>query len=215
MHLSNMGFFSPDGRSYSFDNRANGFAKGEGVGIVVLKRLKDAICEGDTIRAVIRSTGSNQDGRTPGITQPSRAAQEANIRDVYRSAGLSMSTTQFLEAHGTGTQIGDPIEAGAIAEAFGRRPDNPLLIGAVKSNIGHLEAASGIAALIKTVIVLEKGIIPPNALYGQPNSAIPIEQWHLKVSCPLNQSEKNHTQSYFSSQHTSCLGQRRVSVGRL
>ena len=186
MHLSNMGFFSPDGRSYSFDSRANGYAKGEGAGIVILKRLKDALCDGDTIRAVIRSSGSNQDGRTPGITQPSRAAQEANIRDVYRSAGLSMSITQFLEAHGTGTQIGDPIEAGAIAGAFQRREENPLHIGAVKSNIGHLEAAAGIAALIKTVIVLEKGIIPPNALYDQPNSAIPMEQWHVKVSRPLN-----------------------------
>lgn len=203
MHLSNMGFFSPDGRSYSFDSRANGYAKGEGAGIVILKRLKDALYDCDTIRAVIRSSGSNQDGRTPGITQPSRAAQEANIRDVYRSAGLSMSTTQFLEAHGTGTQIGDPIEAGAIAGAFQRRKENPLHIGAVKSNIGHLEAAAGIAALIKTVIVLEKGIIPPNALYDQPNSAIPMEQWHVKVSRPLNRNEKNHAQSCFSSQHTS------------
>lgn len=186
IHLSNMGFFSPDGHSYSFDARANGYAKGEGAGIVVLKRLSDALRDGDTIRAVIRSSGSNQDGRTPGITQPSRAAQEANIRNVYHSAGLSMSTTQFLEAHGTGTQIGDPIEAGAIAAAFQRTVENPLHLGAVKSNIGHLEAPAGVAALIKTILVLEKGVIPPNAHFDQPNAAIPMEQWHLKVAWPLD-----------------------------
>ena len=181
MHLSNMGFLSPDGHSYSFDSRANGYAKGEGAAIVVLKRLKDALSDGDTIRAVIRSSGSNQDGRTPGITQPSQAAQETNIRNVYHNAGLCMSTTQFLEAHGTGTQVGDPIEAGAIAAAFQRSKENPLHIGAVKSSIGHLEAAAGIAALIKAVLVVEKGVIPRNALYEQPNTAILMERWHVKV----------------------------------
>lgn len=181
VHLSNMGFFSPDGRSYCFDSRANGYAKGEGVGVVVIKRLHDALRDGDTIRAIIRNTGVNQDGRTPGITQPSKTAQEANIKETYSAAGLDLDTTQFFEAHGTGTQIGDSIEAAAISAAFKRAKDNPLYIGAVKSNIGHLESGSGVASLIKTVLVLEKGLIPPNLWFEQPNKGIPLEEWHIQV----------------------------------
>ena len=178
--LSNMGFTSPDGRCYSFDARANGYAKGEGTGIVLIKRLNDALKDGNTIRAVIRATGTNQDGRTPGITQPSGTAQEANIRAIYDRHGLDKAETRFVEAHGTGTQIGDPIEAGAIARAFEPTSSMPLYIGAVKSNIGHLEAAAGVAGLIKVCMILEKGIIPPNALYETPNERIPINEWHIK-----------------------------------
>ena len=103
--LSNMGFISHDSRSFSFDHRSNGYGRGEGFGIVVLKRLADAVKDGDTIRAVIRSTGSNQDGRTPGITQPSQDAQEILINDTYAKAGLDMRTTRYVEAHGTGTAV--------------------------------------------------------------------------------------------------------------
>ena len=126
--LSNMGFLSPDSRCFSFDHRANGYARGEGFGVVVIKRLSDAIHDGNVIRAVIRSTGSNQDGHTPGITQPDRDAQERLIRETYAKAGLSMKSTRFFEAHGTGTSLGDPIEANALGEAFRkqRSAEDPL-----------------------------------------------------------------------------------------
>lgn len=184
VHLSNLGFFSPDGICYAFDSRANGYAKGEGIGMVAIKRLADAVRDGDTIRAVIRATASNQDGRTPGITQPSKQAQTENIRDAYRAGGLDLETTGFFEAHGTGTQIGDVLEADAIRSAFQRGKDNPLYVGALKSNIGHLEAGSGIASLIKSVLVLEHGLIPPNVWYEKPNPSIPLDAWNIKVSAP-------------------------------
>lgn len=181
VHLSNMGFFSPDGRCYTFDRRANGYAKGEGAGVVVIKLLKDAIKDGDTIRAVIRATGTNQDGKTPGLTQPSKAAQEENILATYHAGGLDLDTTKYFEAHGTGTQIGDPIEAEAISAAFQKRKEDPIYVGTVKPNIGHLESASGVASLIKAILILEKGLIPPNINFECPNESIPMEDWHIKV----------------------------------
>jgi acyl transferase domain-containing protein len=105
LSLAIMNFFSKDSRCYSFDHRANGYARGEGVGVLVLKRLSDALRDGDTIRAIVRSTSSNQDGHTPGITLPSRHAQEALIRDTYAKAGLDLKTTRYVEAHGTGTPV--------------------------------------------------------------------------------------------------------------
>jgi acyl transferase domain-containing protein len=126
--LSNMNVLSPDGRCYSFDHRGNGYARSEGFGVVIVKRVSDAIRDGDTIRAVIRSTGSNQDGRTPGVSEPSKDAQERLIKETYAKAGLDMRTTRFFEAHGTGTAVGDPIESGAIGAAFRkyRSPSEPL-----------------------------------------------------------------------------------------
>ncbi|KAK5630340.1 hypothetical protein RRF57_006055 [Xylaria bambusicola] len=182
--LTNLNFLSPDGRCYSFDHRANGYARGEGIGVIILKRLADAIRDGDTIRAVIRSTGSNEDGRTQGITQPSSNAQERLIRETYRRAGLSMAHTRFFEAHGTGTPLGDPLEARAIGRAFQehRTKSDPMYIGAIKSNIGHLEGASGIAGVIKAVLALEKGIIPPNTNFEQPNPKIDLQQYPMDVS---------------------------------
>ena len=119
--LANMGFLSRDSRCFSFDERANGYGRGEGFGVVVLKLLADAVRDGDTIRAVIRSTSSNQDGRTAsGITQPSSSSQEQLIRDTYAKAGLDMKLTRYIEAHGTGTPIGDPVEISAIGAAFER-----------------------------------------------------------------------------------------------
>lgn len=131
MHaLSNMNLLSPDNECFSFDNRANGYARGDGLGVLVLKRLSDALKDNDLIRAVIRSTGTNQDGHTPGISQPSGDAQAALIRETYRKAGLTMDKTKFFEAHGTGTAIGDPIEANALGEAFrhSRTSDHPLYV---------------------------------------------------------------------------------------
>ncbi|KAF7159056.1 hypothetical protein CNMCM5623_004289 [Aspergillus felis] len=165
MSLDNLGLLSRDSHSYSFDSRANGYARGEGIGVIVIKRLDCAIRDGDTVRAVIRSSSSNQDGKTPGITQPSKDAQVRLIRDTYKKAGLDMSLTRYFEAHGTGTPIGDPIETRAIGTAFRRyrSPEKPLYLGSVKSNIGHLEGASGVAGVIKVILALEKGIIPPNS----------------------------------------------------
>lgn len=183
IHMTDLGILSPDSISYSFDQRANGYARGEGVGIVILKPLSKALEDNDTIRAVIRATAINQDGRTPGITQPSSRAQEAMIREAYRVGGLDMATTRFLEAHGAGTPTGDPLEASAIGAAFqGQRSlDEPLYVGAVKTNVGHLEGASGLAGLIKTILVLEKGIIPQNLWFEHCNPKILTEQWDIKV----------------------------------
>ena len=147
LSLMNMNFLSPDGRCYSFDERANGYARGEGVGVVLIKRLSDAVKDGNIIRAVIRATGSNQDGHTAGVTQPNRDAQARLIRETYSKANLGYSSTRFFEAHGkklsvhvesyvliclsgTGTPIGDPIEAAAIGSSFAscRGPDDPLFM---------------------------------------------------------------------------------------
>ncbi|KAK4506626.1 hypothetical protein PRZ48_000358 [Zasmidium cellare] len=180
VQLSTLGFLSPDGISYAFDSRANGYAKGEGAGVVVLKRLSKAIENNDTIRAVVRATSINQDGRTPGITQPSKDAQTSNILRAYHDNGLNLDDTGAFEAHGTGTATGDPIEAEAIYSAFGRQLNKSLHIGSLKANIGHLEAAAGVAALIKSILVLEKGILPPNACFEKPNPNIPLEEWGVK-----------------------------------
>ena len=182
--LSNAGFLGPDGICYSFDHRANGYARGEGTAVLALKPLSKAIQDGDTIRAVIRNSGANTDGRTPGITQPSREAQAELIRETYREAGLPLNETRFFEAHGTGTPIGDPREAGSIADVFKihRTESDPLIVGAVKSNIGHLEGASGLAGLIKAICILETGIIPGNAFMEKLNPQIPAHEWNLKVN---------------------------------
>ena len=130
LHLSNMNFLSPDSRCFSFDDRANGYGRGEGFGVVILKPLSEALKDGDTIRAVIRSVGSNQDGRTPGITQPSSEAQERLIKETYEKAGLSLQFTRYIEAHGTGTAIGDPVEAMAAGRMFRsfRSSEEPLYV---------------------------------------------------------------------------------------
>ncbi|KAL2004487.1 hypothetical protein VTN00DRAFT_3459 [Thermoascus crustaceus] len=181
--MSMMRFLSPNGRCYTFDERANGYARGEGVGCVVLKPLADALRDGDTIRAVIRGTGSNQDGKTSGITLPNPDAQEALIRDVYEAAGLHPRETSYVEAHGTGTSAGDPLETRALSKVFckNRAPDKPLIIGSIKSNLGHLEGASGIASVIKTVLMLENETILPNRNFKYPNPRIPFYEWKLKV----------------------------------
>lgn len=144
--MGHHGFLSPEGKCFSFDHRANGYARGEGVGSLVIKRLSDAINDGDTIRSVIRGIGVNQDGRTPGVSMPSSAAQESLMRKVYASARLGFEDTMMVEAHGTGTAAGDPIEAHAIARTFASRKSKiPLYVGAIKSGVGHLEGGAGVA----------------------------------------------------------------------
>ena len=175
--------FGDEGRSYSYDSRATGYGRGEGVVSLILKPLEKAILDGDNIRAVIRNTGINQDGKTAGITFPSCDAQASLIKSVYEAAGIDPRETDYVEAHGTGTAAGDPVEAEAIARSLtkNRALGNPLIVGSVKSNIGHLEAASGLAAVVKTVMALEEDVIPPNFDFQFPNKDIPLDEWNIKV----------------------------------
>ncbi|PQE28358.1 hypothetical protein CJF30_00008077 [Rutstroemia sp. NJR-2017a BBW] len=176
--------FSNEGRSFSFDYRANGFGRGEGVGCVLLRPLDQALKCNDSIRSLVVGSGVNQDGRTNGITTPSEAAQKSLIRSVYHRAGLDACDTGFVEAHGTGTKIGDSIEASALHECFqeGRTARKPLYMGSVKSNIGHLEGASGIVSVIKSSLMLEKGFILPNHDFQAPSPKIPLGDWNIKIS---------------------------------
>ncbi|EAW12336.1 putative polyketide synthase [Aspergillus clavatus NRRL 1] len=181
--MTMMKFLSPDGRCHTFDEKANGYARGEGIGCLILKPLKDAIRDKDTIRAVIRGSGSNQDGRTPGITLPNGASQEALIRHVYAMAGLEPHETDFVETHGTGTQAGDPIETGALTKVFcpKRSPEQPLRVGSIKTNVGHLEGTSGVAGVIKAVLMLENRTFLHNRNFSSLNPRILLDEWKLKI----------------------------------
>ena len=170
-----------------------GFGRGEGTSCIILKPLDAAIQAGDPIRAIIRNTGSNQDGKTAGITMPNGGAQVALMRCVYESAGLDPLDTGFVEAHGTGTATGDPIEATALGEVFGRGQNQPpVVIGSIKSNIGHLEGASGVTSVIKSALMLERKFILPNFDFRTANKKIPFEKWNMKVSLPSG-SNPSHT----------------------
>ncbi|HEX9062238.1 MAG TPA: type I polyketide synthase, partial [Clostridia bacterium] len=177
------GFLAPDGRCKTFDSSANGYARGEGAGVVVLKRLSDAVKDGDQIYAVITGSGVNQDGHTNGITVPNGESQEALMREVYKRANISPSQITYVEAHGTGTPVGDPIEANAIARVVSseRSEGNKCIVGSVKTNIGHLEAAAGIAGLIKTSLVLKHKQIPPHLNLNNPNPKIPFDELCIRV----------------------------------
>ncbi|KAF9769548.1 hypothetical protein IL306_013025 [Fusarium sp. DS 682] len=183
MPMTALNFLSPDGKCFTFDSRANGYGRGEGIGVVIMKRLSDAIRDNDTIRAVIRATKVNQDGHTTGITLPSKEAQVANINSVYESAGLDFSQTGYVECHGTGTKAGDWRELKAISESLCtvRDIDDPIVVGSIKPNIGHLEGAAGVAGLIKGVLVLEHAKIPPNINFEKPNPDIDFREWKVKV----------------------------------
>ncbi len=174
---------SPDGRCKAFDASGNGFVRGEGAGMVLLKPLSKALTEGDSVYAVILATAVNQDGRTAGIAMPSQSAQAALLREVYQQAGIPPHQVHYVEAHGTGTAVGDPIEAWALGTALsaGRSAAQPCVIGSVKTNIGHLEAAAGIAGLLKTTLGLKHRMIPPNLHFCTPNPHIPFDDLHLRV----------------------------------
>ncbi|KAI1424757.1 ketoacyl-synt-domain-containing protein [Xylaria sp. FL1777] len=190
--------FSDSGRSYSFDSRGTGFGRGEGCGVIILKPLDQARRDNDQIRAIIAGSGINQDGRTPGITMPCGDAQEKLMRQVYDNSGLNPADCGFVEAHGTGTRVGDPIEATAIHNVFhqGRTPRDLLYLGSVKSNIGHLEGASGIVAVIKSALMLERGFILPNYDFKHPNEKIPFKAWNMKV--PVSQRPWPRNKKYIS-----------------
>ncbi|MER5337034.1 type I polyketide synthase [Micromonospora sp. NPDC002717] len=181
--LDAAGATAPDGRCKSFDADADGYGRGEGGGVVVLKRLADARRDNDRILAVVRGSAVQQDGRTNGIMAPNGHAQEQLMRRACRDAGIDPRTVQYVEAHGTGTPVGDPLEAGALASVFGagRPPDRPLLIGSVKPNIGHLEAGAGVAGVIKTVLALRHGELPPSLHLHRPNPAVAWETSGLRV----------------------------------
>jgi acyl transferase domain-containing protein/acyl-CoA synthetase (AMP-forming)/AMP-acid ligase II/acyl carrier protein len=178
---------SPDGRCKTFDAGADGYVRGEGAGIVVLKPLGRALADNDPIYAVIRGTATNQDGRTNGLIAPSRQAQEAVLVEAYRRAGLSPGTVSYVEAHGTGTLLGDAIEAKALGTvlAEGRPPGSRCLIGSAKTTIGHLEAAAGVAGLIKVALALRHSVIPPSLNFAEPNPNIPFDRLPLQVARTL------------------------------
>jgi acyl transferase domain-containing protein/acyl carrier protein len=176
------GLLAKDGRCKSFDAAADGYVRGEGGGIVVLKPLSKAIADGDPVLAVIKGSAMVQDGRTNGLAAPNREAQEILLRQAYNVAGISPSEVQYVEAHGTGTLLGDSMEAAALGTVVGKdRKDQPCIIGSVKTNIGHLEAAAGVAGLIKVVLAMKHRMIPPSLHFHVPNPHIPFEDYHLKV----------------------------------
>ncbi len=174
---------SPTGRCHSFDAAADGYVRGEGCGVVVLKRLSDAERDGDRVLAVVRGTAVNQDGRSNGLMAPNPAAQMAVLRSAYADARLSPRDVDYVETHGTGTLLGDPIEARALGSVLGRgrSADAPLLIGAVKSNLGHLEAAAGVTGFIKAVLAVQHGTIPANLGFTTPNPHIAFDAQRLAV----------------------------------
>jgi acyl transferase domain-containing protein len=184
--LSHSRMLAPDGRCKTFDAAADGFARGEGCGVVVLKRLSHAQADGDRILALVRGSALNQDGPSSGLTAPSGPAQEAVIRAALARAGVAPREVGYLEAHGTGTPLGDPLEVGALAAVFGDRSfDRPLLIGSVKTNVGHLEAAAGIVGLIKLVLALRQRQIPPHLHFHTPSPHIAWDEIPVQVPTRL------------------------------
>ncbi|MFC9916739.1 type I polyketide synthase, partial [Streptomyces sp. NPDC127197] len=181
------GGLSPDGRCYTFDARANGYVRGEGGGAVLLKPLAKALADGDAVYCVIRGGAVNNDGATDGLTVPSAAAQSDVLRLAYERAGVDPADVQYVELHGTGTALGDPIEAsalgGVLGTAAGRRL--PLTVGSAKTNVGHLEGAAGIVGLLKTVLSLHMRKIPASLYYETPNPRIPLAELNLRVQQSL------------------------------
>jgi acyl transferase domain-containing protein/acyl carrier protein len=185
--FSKLQAMAPDGRCKAFDARANGFVRGEGAGIVVLKPLATAVSDGDRIYAVIRGGAINQDGRTNGLTAPNGLSQEALLREAFSNAGVRTSDIQYVEAHGTGTTLGDPIELNALGAALagGRPRESRCAVGSVKTNIGHLESAAGVAGLIKLTLSIAKRQLVPSLHYETPNPYIRFDVLPLRVVTAL------------------------------
>lgn len=186
---------SADGSCKTFDAAADGYVRGEGAGMVLLKRLKDAQADGDRVLAVILGSAVNQDGGSSGLTVPNGVAQQALIRQALGNAGLKTTEVDYVEAHGSGTALGDPIELGALGAVFGkeRTAENPLLVGAVKTNVGHLEAAAGITGLVKVLLALRTEKIPPHLHFKQPTPHANWHELHVKVpteSVPWPRAER-------------------------
>lgn len=182
--FSKASMLSPTGQCYAFDQRANGYVRGEGAAMVMIKPLSAAVRDGDPVYAVIRSSVVNQDGHTSSMTVPGVEGQTAMLRQAYRDAGLPASSVVYMEAHGTGTPVGDPIEATALGNVLreGRAAGEKCLIGSVKTNVGHLESGSGIAGFIKAALVLHHDTVPPNRNFETPNPQIPFDRLGLRVA---------------------------------
>ncbi|MCX4883657.1 type I polyketide synthase [Streptomyces sp. NBC_00847] len=187
--LAKLGALSPDGRCKTFDASADGYGRGEGCGVVVLKRLSEAVADGDRVWAVLHGSAVNQDGRSAGLTVPNGQAQQAVIREALRSGGTDPAEVGYVEAHGTGTPLGDPMEIGALVEVL--RPDletaAPLTVGSVKTNIGHLEAAAGISGLIKVALSLHHGKIPPHLHFDTPNPHLAWDRLPVEIPAKLTE----------------------------
>lgn len=183
IYMNSVQALSPTGRCRPFSAQADGVVRGEGCGVVVLKRLADALEDGDRIHAVIRSSAVNHDGHSAGLTVPSTVAQQDLLRSALRASGLGPDMVDYVEAHGTGTPLGDPLELAALAEVFGsgRPSDRPLLIGSHKANFGHLDSAAGIAGLLKTLLVVRHGMIPPQIHFHEPSPMLDWESAGLAV----------------------------------
>ncbi|MGW8768201.1 type I polyketide synthase [Streptomyces sp. NPDC055815] len=182
--LAAFGSLSPDGRCYSLDARANGYVRGEGGGVVALKLLGRAIADGDRIHCLLHGGAVGNDGASDTLPTPDGKAQEHVIRRAWENSGLPLGHAQYIEIHGSGTRVGDPIEASALGAVFSssRTPDNPLRLGSVKTNIGHLEGAAGIAGLVKTILCIKEREIVPTLNYQTPNPQIPFEDLRLAAA---------------------------------
>ncbi|GIL13953.1 MAG: polyketide synthase [Chloroflexota bacterium] len=188
---SRMHMLSTDGRCKTFDADADGFVRGEGCGVIVLKRLSDALADGDAILALIRGTAINQDGNTNGLTAPNGLSQQAVIRQALANAGVSPEQIGYIEAHGTGTSLGDPIEVEALAGVFGGVQNHVCMLGSAKANVGHLEGAAGVAGVIKTVLSLRHQAVPPLLHFKQLNPHISLENTPFAIPTTLTPWETN------------------------
>ncbi|MEM8677428.1 MAG: SDR family NAD(P)-dependent oxidoreductase, partial [Cyanobacteria bacterium P01_G01_bin.67] len=183
---------SSDGHCKTFDASADGYVRGEGCGVVILKRLSDAIADNDNILAVIKGSAVNHDGASNGLTAPNGNAQETVIREALANARVKPEDVSYIEAHGTGTSLGDPIEVSALNKVFGRDRDNKLKIGSVKTNFGHLESAAGVAGLIKVILALKHQAIPPHLNYKDPNPYIPWDKVNIEVNNSLTEYDRDN-----------------------
>ena len=181
INFSKANMLAPDGRCKTFDARADGYVRGEGCAVIALKRLSDAVADHDHVLAIIRGSAINHDGRSGGLTAPSGPAQEAVIRAALADANVEAAQVSYVEAHGTGTSLGDPIEVRALGAVYGHDRSTPLTIGSVKTNIGHLEAAAGLAGLIKVVLMLQHQEIVPHLHFEQRNPYIEWDRWPFVV----------------------------------
>ncbi|MBD3266046.1 acyltransferase domain-containing protein, partial [bacterium] len=188
-----LGTISPDGRCKTFDASADGYGRGEGCGVVAVKRLADALCDRDPIQAVIRGAAVNQDGKSNGLTAPNGLSQDKVIRSALHDSTLTPADIDYMEAHGTGTPLGDPIEVESIARVMGEAhtQDNPVFLGSVKINIGHLEAAAGISGLFKVILAMRNQALPPHFQFKNPNPYVAWGQLPVKVPTKLTPWQKN------------------------
>lgn len=189
MIFARAGMLAKDGRCKTFDASADGYVRGEGCGVVVLKRLTDALRDGDNVLAVVRGSAVNQDGKSQGITAPNELAQEKVLRAALEDARVQPHEVSYVEAHGTGTSLGDPIELAALNTVYGKQRDGKLVVGSIKTNMGHLEAAAGVAGFMKLVLSLQHGYIPKHLHFTKPN---PYIDWSsIAIDVPVQQREWN------------------------